>query len=89
MTELLLPKIRKAEGGRIVILSSKLHKNADTVDPEVVDSKKHYGRISSYNRSKLANVSFENFVPFLLRMGLFENKISLNFQENFLFIGYV
>uniref|UniRef100_A0A914CW33 Uncharacterized protein n=1 Tax=Acrobeloides nanus TaxID=290746 RepID=A0A914CW33_9BILA len=55
LTELLLPKLRKSQGARIVIHSSKLHLNADTIDPDVVDSKKHWGRISSYNRSKLAN----------------------------------
>jgi NAD(P)-dependent dehydrogenase (short-subunit alcohol dehydrogenase family) len=75
LTELLLPKLRKSQGARIVIHSSKLHLNADTADPDVVDSKKHWGRISSYNRSKLANVSFLFIITiyfFLLSLDLIE-----------------
>lgn len=58
LTELLLPALERSEdGGRVVNVSSKLHLNADTVDPEVCDSPKHFSRwVKTYARSKLANV---------------------------------
>jgi hypothetical protein len=56
----LLPALERSEdGGRVVNVSSKLHLNADTVDPEVCDSPKHFSRwVKTYARSKLANVCF-------------------------------
>jgi WW domain-containing oxidoreductase len=57
LTELLLPKLENAPAGaRIVNVSSALHLKADTASIEKMNSKKDYGIIQSYARSKLAQV---------------------------------
>ncbi|GMR42895.1 hypothetical protein PMAYCL1PPCAC_13090, partial [Pristionchus mayeri] len=58
LTELLLPLVKKAEEGRIVCVSSKLHEKSGPLDLSTADSESSFGRIAPYNRSKLANVMF-------------------------------
>ena len=57
LTQLLLPNLEKSEAARIVNLSSVLHRRADNVDPETVESREKFTRYTApYSRSKLANV---------------------------------
>ncbi|VDM38318.1 unnamed protein product, partial [Toxocara canis] len=56
LTELLLPILRNSPSGRVVNVSSLLHKQADSVEAAVVNSEKKFNRSQPYNRSKLAQV---------------------------------
>ncbi|GMR48723.1 hypothetical protein PMAYCL1PPCAC_18918, partial [Pristionchus mayeri] len=56
LTELLLPLLEKSEEGRVIIVSAKLHENSGPLDLDTIDEKKSFGRLASYNKSKLANV---------------------------------
>lgn len=46
------------ENGRVVLVSSDLHKNAPGIDFTNLDGSNHYDPIEFYNISKLANVLF-------------------------------
>ncbi|EFO17715.1 oxidoreductase [Loa loa] len=56
LTELLLPLIMKSPNGRIINVSSSLHKTADSVDISIVNNKKYFSKSMPYGRSKLAQV---------------------------------
>ncbi|PAV62704.1 hypothetical protein WR25_25827 [Diploscapter pachys] len=56
LTELLLPALKRAQHGRIINVSSKLHHKSKKIDLTTVDDKKAFGMMQPYNRSKLANV---------------------------------
>ncbi|VDO41402.1 unnamed protein product [Brugia timori] len=56
LTELLLPLIKKSSNGRIINVSSSLHKTADSVDVSIVNNKKYFSKSMPYSRSKLAQV---------------------------------
>lgn len=80
LTELLLPKLEKsADGGRIINVSSKLHRKAETVDMDICDSKKHFDRwIKTYARSKLASVMHSVALTKRIRSKDSGSKISAN-----------
>ncbi|VDP14689.1 unnamed protein product [Onchocerca flexuosa] len=56
LTELLLPLIKKSPNGRIVNVSSALHKLADNVDISIVNDEKYFNKTMPYSRSKLAQI---------------------------------
>ncbi|GMS89887.1 hypothetical protein PENTCL1PPCAC_12062, partial [Pristionchus entomophagus] len=59
LTELLLPLLKKAKDGRIICVSSALHRKvSDPLDLSKVEDKSEYGRMAPYLRSKLANVMY-------------------------------
>jgi len=57
LTNLLLPELNKTNG-RIVVLTSSLHKAVSSFDFEDVMSEKSYSMFPTYSQSKLANVLF-------------------------------
>jgi NAD(P)-dependent dehydrogenase (short-subunit alcohol dehydrogenase family) len=57
LTNLLLPELEKSNG-RIVNLTSALHKNAKRFIFEDVMSEKNYSLFGTYSQSKLANILF-------------------------------
>ncbi|GMT21693.1 hypothetical protein PFISCL1PPCAC_12990, partial [Pristionchus fissidentatus] len=57
LTELLLPLVEKARGGRIVNVSSMLHASSTALNLSTIDSREGFSDASmAYNNSKLANV---------------------------------
>ncbi|VDN54559.1 unnamed protein product [Dracunculus medinensis] len=56
LTELLRPLLEKSNEGRIINVSSALHKRADSVDESVVYNPEKFNRYQPYCRSKLALV---------------------------------
>ncbi|VDN06806.1 unnamed protein product [Thelazia callipaeda] len=68
LTELLLPLIKKSTNGRIINVSSSLHKKADSVDIAVVNNKSYFNRSMPYCRSKLAQIMHAREVTKRLRM---------------------
>jgi len=57
LTELLLPMLKRAKAGRIVIVSSMLHAASSMPNPlSAMDSEAEWGNYVPYNRTKLANV---------------------------------
>ncbi|CAI5450354.1 unnamed protein product [Caenorhabditis angaria] len=68
LTELLLPVLKKSEnGGRIVNVSSMLHRQSAKINLATVDEKKSYGMMKAYNQSKLANVMHARQLTKILR----------------------
>jgi len=57
LTNLLLPDLEKV-GGRIVVLTSSLHKNCEKFNSDDVMSEKKYEMFATYSQSKLANCLF-------------------------------
>lgn len=57
LTNLLLPDLEKV-GGRIVVLTSSLHKNCKKFNLDDVMSEKSYEMFATYSQSKLANILF-------------------------------
>ncbi|CAD5235162.1 unnamed protein product [Bursaphelenchus xylophilus] len=78
LTELLLPKLEAAPSARIVNVSSALHTRADTTDLERMNKKQEYGVVSSYARSKLANVLHAVEFTKRLRRRSSGTKITIN-----------
>jgi len=57
LTELLLPMLKRAKSGRIVIVSSMLHAASNLPSPlSAMDEEREFGHYVPYNRTKLANV---------------------------------
>lgn len=57
LTNLLLPELEKTDG-RIVNLTSTLHKHADSFNFDDIMSEKNYSLFGTYSQSKLANILF-------------------------------
>jgi len=57
LTALLLPKLAKTEGSRVVVTSSIAHRNAN-IDWDDLNAEKSYDRVRRYAASKLANALF-------------------------------
>ncbi|KAM3716655.1 Retinol dehydrogenase [Dirofilaria immitis] len=68
LTELLLPLIKKSPNGRIINVSSSLHKMADSVDISVVNDKKYFNKSMPYSRSKIAQIMHARELAKRLRM---------------------
>ncbi|GMR44850.1 hypothetical protein PMAYCL1PPCAC_15045, partial [Pristionchus mayeri] len=51
-----LPLIEKADEGRIVIVSAKLHDKVDHLVLGTIDDEKAFAPLDAYNKSKLANI---------------------------------
>jgi NAD(P)-dependent dehydrogenase (short-subunit alcohol dehydrogenase family) len=60
LTELLLDRIKQSPPSRIVNVASTAHKQAKALDFDDLQSKRNYGAMQVYARSKLANVYFTN-----------------------------
>uniref|UniRef100_A0A915PJG7 Uncharacterized protein n=1 Tax=Setaria digitata TaxID=48799 RepID=A0A915PJG7_9BILA len=78
LTELLLPLIKKSSNGRIINVSSSLHKAADNVDISVVNDKKHFNKSMPYSRSKLAQVMHARELTKRLRTMDPQNAVTIN-----------
>jgi NAD(P)-dependent dehydrogenase (short-subunit alcohol dehydrogenase family) len=73
LTQLLLDTIKNAPGGRIITVSSDVHR-AYAADFDYVLAKSNYDRKAAYGRSKLANLLF----TYELARRLAETKIMIN-----------
>ena len=79
LTQLLLPMLEKSEAARIVNMSSVVHRRADNVDPETVESREKFTRYTApYSRSKLANVMHATTLTKKLRQEDPTTKITIN-----------
>ena len=67
LTELLLPKLKKAKGSRIVHTSSVLHEKGSIDLDDLNFEKKKYSGWDSYNQSKLAQVLYSRYQAKLLK----------------------
>ena len=67
LTELLLPKLKKAKGSRIVHTSSVLHEKGSIDLGDLNFEKKKYSAWDSYNQSKLAQVLYSRYQAKLLK----------------------
>ena len=61
LTELLLPKLKKAKGARIVHTSSVLHEKGSIDLADLNFEKKKYSGWDAYNQSKLAQVLYSRY----------------------------
>ena len=67
LTELLLPKLKKANGSRIVHTSSVLHEKGSIDLADLNFEKKKYSGWDAYNQSKLAQVLYSRYQAKLLK----------------------
>ena len=67
LTELLLPKLKKATGSRIVHTSSVLHEKGSIDLSDLNFEKKKYSGWDAYNQSKLAQVLYSRYQAKLLK----------------------
>ena len=67
LTELLLPKLKKAKGSRIVHTSSVLHERGSIDLGDLNFEKKKYSGWDAYNQSKLAQVLYSRYQAKLLK----------------------
>ena len=67
LTELLLPKLKKASGSRIVHTSSVLHEKGSIDLGDLNYEKKKYSGWDAYNQSKLAQVLYSRYQAKLLK----------------------
>ncbi|VDD88360.1 unnamed protein product [Enterobius vermicularis] len=77
-TELLLPLVERSANGRIINVSSSLHKRADSVDFFVVNDPRNFGRNKSYCRSKLAQVMHARELSRRIRVTNPSSNITVN-----------
>ena len=75
LTNLLLPQLEKTKG-RVVVLSSALHRMANSFDFDDMMAEKNYSLFGTYAQSKLANILFA--FELQKRMKLKNNGITCN-----------
>ncbi|PJZ65841.1 short-chain dehydrogenase [Leptospira wolffii] len=74
LTRILLPNLEKSSQGRIIVVSSKLHKNGNP-DPEDLDKRIKFSWMGAYSDSKLYNAFFTMDLAEELRTG---SKVTIN-----------